>query len=87
MARRPTRRLRPTSRQLRRFPGSSSAAPTTQNGFGPGTLQSFNVDETGTITGIFNNGLTRVLGQVALADFPNPAGLERAGGNTFRHDH
>ena len=64
--------------------GSSSAAPTTQNGFGPGTLQSFSVDQTGAVSGIFNNGLTRILGQVALADFPNPAGLERSGGNDFR---
>ena len=64
--------------------GSSSASPTTQNGFGPGTLQSFSVDETGAVSGIFNNGLTRTLGQVALADFPNPAGLERSGGNDFR---
>ena len=64
--------------------GSSSASPTSQNGFGPGTLQSFSVGETGAISGIFNNGLTRVLGQVALSDFPNPAGLERAGGNAFR---
>jgi len=64
--------------------GSSSASPSTQNGFGPGTLQSFSVDQTGAVTGIFNNGLTRVLGQVALADFPNPGGLERAGGNAFR---
>ena len=64
--------------------GSSSASPTSQNGFGPGTLQSFSVDESGAISGIFNNGLTRILGQVALSDFPNPAGLERAGGNAFR---
>ena len=54
--------------------GSSSAAPTSQNGFAPGTLQSFSVDQTGAITGVFNNGLTRVLGQVALSDFPNPDG-------------
>lgn len=64
--------------------GSSSAAPTEQNGFGPGTLQSFSIDQSGAITGNFNNGLTRILGQVALSDFPNPAGLERNGGNTFR---
>jgi flagellar hook protein FlgE len=64
--------------------GSSSASPTSQNGFGPGTLQSFTIDETGAISGKFNNGLSRVLGQVALSDFPNPAGLERAGGNAFR---
>ncbi len=64
--------------------GSSSASPSTQNGFGPGTLQSFSVGQTGAVTGIFNNGLTRVLGQMAMADFPNPAGLERAGSNAFK---
>ncbi len=63
--------------------GDSSASPTSQNGYAPGTLQSFSVDDTGAISGIFNNGLTRVLGQMALADFPNDAGLTRAGGNTF----
>ena len=41
------------------------------------------MDQSGAVTGIFNNGLTRVLGQVALADFPNPEGLERGGGNTY----
>lgn len=64
--------------------GQSIAAPTGQDGFGPGTLQSFNIDPTGTITGIFNNGYTRTLGQVALTNFANPEGLERAGGNEFR---
>lgn len=76
--------ITPDFSTITQISGSSSASPTTQNGFGPGTLQSFSVDQTGAVTGIFNNGLTRVLGQVALADFPNPAGLERSGGNDFR---
>ena len=63
--------------------GVSGAAPTSQNGYAPGTLQSFSVDDTGTISGVFNNGLTRVLGQVALADFPNAAGLQRSGSDAF----
>ncbi len=63
--------------------GASSASPTSQNGFAPGTLQSFSVDDTGAISGIFTNGLTRVLGQIALADFPNDGGLSRSGGNTY----
>jgi flagellar hook protein FlgE len=76
--------IAPDFSAITQISGSSSASPTTQNGFGPGTLQSFGVDQTGAVTGIFNNGLTRILGQVALADFPNPAGLERGGGNSFR---
>ena len=63
--------------------GDSSASPTSQNGYAPGTLQSFSVDDTGAISGVFNNGLTRVLGQMALADFPNDAGLSRSGGNEY----
>lgn len=64
--------------------GATNAAPTAQNGFGPGTLQSFSIDETGGITGIFSNGQTRTLGQIALASFANPEGLERNGGNNYR---
>ncbi len=63
--------------------GTSSAAPISQNGFGPGTLSNFTIDETGTITGDFNNGQTRTLGQIAMSDFANPEGLARAGGNNF----
>ena len=69
---------------LTQISGSSSAAPTSQNGFAPGTLQSFSVAETGAVTGVFNNGLTRILGQIALSDFPNPNGLARSGNNEFR---
>ena len=76
--------IAPDFSAITQISGSSSAAPSSQNGFGPGTLQSFSVDQTGAISGIFNNGLTRVLGQVALSDFPNPAGLERAGNNDFQ---
>lgn len=76
--------IAPDFSAITQISGSSSASPTSQNGFGPGTLQSFSVDETGAISGVFNNGLTRILGQMAMSDFPNPAGLERSGGNSFR---
>jgi len=79
-----TQVITPDFSAVTQISGASSAAPTSQNGYGPGTLQSFSIGETGQITGIFNNGLSRTLGQVALSDFPNPAGLERTGGNTFR---
>jgi flagellar hook protein FlgE len=46
-----------------------------QDGFPPGTLNGFAVGTDGTITGIFSNGLSRTLGQVALATFSNEAGL------------
>lgn len=57
---------------------------TSQNGFPPGSLASFAIGIDGTITGLFTNGLTRALGRIAMAIFPNPAGLERLGNNLWR---
>ena len=55
-----------------------------QDGNSMGYMENFKIDGSGVITGIFSNGTTRVLGQVALASFPNQGGLEKAGDNTFR---
>ena len=41
------------------------------------------VSADGTITGTFSNGLTRTLGQVALATFTNPEGLVELGGSVY----
>jgi flagellar hook protein FlgE len=56
-----------------------------QNGFPPGSLQGFSVGTDGVITGLFTNGLTRPLGQVAMSIFPNANGLERMGNNLWRN--
>lgn len=55
-----------------------------QDGSPPGTLQSFVIDDTGVINGVFDNGIIRTLGQVTLARFANPQGLLEAGGGTYR---
>ena len=39
--------------------------------------------EDGVIRGVFTNGITRDLGQIRLARFANPAGLEQRGQNLF----
>jgi flagellar hook protein FlgE len=54
-----------------------------QDGFAAGTLSSFNVGEDGIVNGTFSNGLTRSLGQVALATFINPEGLETKANNLY----
>lgn len=56
-----------------------------QNGFTPGSLSSFSIGPDGTITGLYTNGLTRPLGQVSTAIFPNANGLERLGNNLWRN--
>ncbi|MCR4318098.1 MAG: flagellar hook-basal body complex protein [Planctomycetes bacterium] len=55
-----------------------------QDGFEEGTLRDFNIAADGLITGSFSNGLTRDLGQIALARFNNNGGLIDIGGNAFR---
>jgi flagellar hook protein FlgE len=54
-----------------------------QNGTSPGTLTSYVIDNSGVIKGAFDNGITRTLGQVALAQFPNTQGLVQVGQNNF----
>lgn len=56
-----------------------------QNGVAPGSLSAFSVNTDGIITGLFTNGLTKNIGQVALAIFANPNGLERTGSNLWRN--
>lgn len=48
-----------------------------------GTLEDFSVNQDGIISGVFSNGLSRDLGQVLLAQFSNPQGLQELGGNFF----
>lgn len=59
--------------------GSSQLTSRFQDGVPLGTLANFSVSEDGMITGAFTNGRTRVLGQVAVAAFTNPAGLIDSG--------
>ena len=54
-----------------------------QDGSGAGTLASFNINGDGTISGVFTNGVTRTLGQIQIARFINPNGLEQRGQNNY----
>jgi flagellar hook protein FlgE len=64
---------------LSQYAAASTVALASQDGFAAGTLQSLSVDSSGLITGNFSNGLTQVLGRVAVATFPNPEGLVQQG--------
>jgi flagellar hook protein FlgE len=55
-----------------------------QDGSGIGSLVSFSVSDDGLISGVFSNGRNQPLGQVALAVFANPTGLEKAGNSLYR---
>lgn len=61
----------------------ASLAATRQDGSEPGVLNSFVVGEDGVIRGVFSNGITQDLGQIRLARFANPVGLEERGSNLY----
>ena len=62
---------------------ASSVNSTSQDGFPSGTYQSFSVDSSGIVSGLYSNGHTETLGQVAVATVTNPGGLSRQGNNTY----
>ncbi len=66
------------------FASPSASTFIGQDGFGSGQLASIRIDPTGNINGVFTNGQTRVLGQVAVAGFSGPDRLERVGGNLYQ---
>jgi flagellar hook protein FlgE len=61
----------------------SSLAAVFQDGSPIGTLSNFSIGEDGRISGSFTNGLTRTIGQIAIAKFTNPEGLVDLGDNLF----
>jgi len=50
-----------------------------QDGFTTGTLTGINIDQTGVVQATFTNGRSVALGQIALANFANPQGLQQLG--------
>ena len=68
---------------LSQLAGDSSANVSSQDGYKVGTLQSYNISADGTINGVFSNGLSRTLGQIATATFANSSGLEKQGANLY----
>jgi flagellar hook protein FlgE len=69
---------------LSQFAGSSSVQALGQDGSAIGSLQSFTIGQDGIVTGVFSNGKTRPVGQVAVAGFSNPVGLEKTGNSLYR---
>jgi flagellar hook protein FlgE len=65
------------------FSAASSTLYQTQDGYGSGFLQDVAVDPDGIITGNYSNGQVLYLAQIALANFTNPWGLSREGGNNY----
>ena len=68
---------------LTQLAGSTSAQAVSQDGLAPGSLESFNIDESGIVTGVYSNGMSETLAQIAIAGFTNPAGLTKLGNGLY----
>lgn len=55
-----------------------------QDGYGLGMLEKTSIDQSGYISGIFSNGVTRVLAQLSLGQFTNQAGLRKSGKSFYQ---
>jgi len=70
--------------QLTQFGGNPTAYISFQDGYEAGSLDMVSTDSGGVLTGIFTNGQSKALAQIALATFSNPGGLLKEGGNLYQ---
>lgn len=69
--------------KLTQYANEVDAKPYALNGNTAGNLDGFAIDATGTVIASFTNGEKKALGQLILAKFDNPAGLQKIGNNFF----
>lgn len=75
--------LRVVLKDLRQTNDTTSAKAYTLDGNSPGNITGLSVDQSGIITGKYSNGGSRVLGQISVANFKNPSGLDSIGNNLY----
>ncbi|GAB3537562.1 hypothetical protein GCM10027343_01050 [Noviherbaspirillum agri] len=63
--------------------GAAFSVNIEQDGYTSGRLSGFNIESNGIITGRYTNGKSATLGQVVLANFTNPNGLQPLGNNVW----
>lgn len=72
-------------RLLTQHANDMDAKPYAKDGNSSGKLEGYSIDDTGIVLGgVFTNGGERkALGQIMLAKFDNPMGLQKMGNNFF----
>lgn len=63
--------------------GTSQLVMATQDGVPAGIMTNYSIDREGVVTAVYSNQQEQVLGQVALATFPNDEGLIAKSDNVF----
>lgn len=72
-----------TIKDIAQYANEMGIKPYAQDGNTSGSLEGFAIDATGTVEGVFTNGERKALGQIMLAKFDNPMGLQKLGSNFF----
>lgn len=54
-----------------------------QNGYAPGQLSGISIESNGVVTARYSNGQSKPAGQIEIATFRNPQGLQPVGGNNW----
>ena len=68
---------------LTQFAADTTATAASQDGYTMGALKSISMSEDGVVQGFFDNGTTRALAKILIAQFTNPGGLEAQSNNVF----
>jgi len=63
--------------------GANTFGNPSQDGYRPGELTSYQINDDGTVVGNYSNEKSQLLGQIALANFANPEGLTSRGDNVW----
>jgi len=69
---------------LTQYDSASVVQAVLTNGTAFGNLSEVKIDETGFVTAIFDNGVTRRIAQIAIATFPSADRLTQTYGNAYR---
>ncbi|MGA2450026.1 MAG: flagellar hook protein FlgE [Polyangiaceae bacterium] len=65
------------------FASTSAVSSQTQDGYASGSMSGVQVGQDGTVSGVYSNGQTVAVGQLAIAKFPSNTGLTCAGNNLW----
>jgi len=68
---------------ITQYGGDFSIYSLNQDGFSSGRLSGIDIDQNGAVFARFTNGQSDLLGQVALASFPNSGGLNQLGSTSW----
>ncbi len=63
--------------------GKTDFGAPAQDGYKPGSMTGYQINNDGTIVGNYSNDKTQVLGQIILSNFANPEGLKSEGDNLW----